>query len=76
MDNENRNGTFMFPSDKHVTIKLGNIDYSVSTHFSLNDAELYLSYLEDNGDAKYAIAAVIYSKLEDGEQPKPLFLLL
>ena len=71
MDNENRNGTFMFPSDKHVTIKLGNIEYSVSTHFSLNDAELYLSYLEDNGDAKYAIAAVIYSKLEDGEQPKP-----
>lgn len=71
MEDNNKNAAFLLPESKQVIIRIGDADYAVSTHFSLNDAEEFLLNLEQDCNAKLAIIKVIQSKLGNEVQPKP-----
>lgn len=69
MNNGIHNDPFLVSDDNCSSVVISGKMYSVSTHFSLNDAEVYLSCLEETGDHKRAIATIIYNKLKACEEP-------
>lgn len=64
---ENQNeitNLFLNPhNDKKVPITIKGKEYEVSTHFSMNDSEQYITELTKEGDYKKAIAIIVNKRL-------------
>lgn len=70
MSNENTS-SFWLKEDEKIQLTLCGRTFLVSTHFSLNDLELYQELLAQEDDGKKALIHVIYSKFEQCDPPIP-----
>jgi|LAHS01.1.fsa_nt_gb uncharacterized protein YukE len=71
MDNNDPNNVFSNRESDKIPIRINGKEYLISTFFSLSDAELYLSQLEETQNSKRAIAFIVHKKLKKLEPPIP-----
>jgi len=71
MDNDNLDNVFLNRQSDTVSISIKGTNYSIPIFFSMHDAEIYLSQLEETQDAKRAIAFIIHKKLKKLETSVP-----